>query len=80
MQDLPPNSELDACILACCKPRSLKVARIIYDSASLAGLLDCDEAYELIAQRIECLVVSGKLEAFGNLARWRHSEVRLMPE
>lgn len=79
MSKLPPNSELDAHILACCESRSLKVVRIICDATSRAGLNECDEVYDAIAQRIEQLVASGTLEGFGNLTRWRHSEVRLKP-
>jgi hypothetical protein len=36
-----------------------------------------DEDYDAIAARITALVSSGKLEAQGDLANWRHSEVRL---
>ena len=36
-----------------------------------------EEGYNLIAARIEALVSNGRLEAQGNIKRWRHSEIRM---
>ena len=41
------------------------------------GLPDEDEAYEMIAARVEALVRDGRLEAQGNTKNWRASEVCL---
>jgi hypothetical protein len=83
---------VDQTILACCKPRFLKVARVITDVAQAVGTpqplsvhLLTEEALEarmrleenFIAGRIKALVESERLEGAGDLDRWRHSEVRL---
>jgi hypothetical protein len=81
---------VDQAILMCCKPRFIKVARIITDVATalqkplpMTERLYVDEAPEeptevdFIADRIKALVEAGKLESAGNLDRWRFSEIRL---
>jgi uncharacterized protein DUF3658 len=68
--------KLDQLILARAQPQWRKVAYII---ASIGHdmSMTTDEDYDCIAARIVALVRSGKLEAQGDLAKWRHSEVRL---
>jgi uncharacterized protein DUF3658 len=67
---------VDQAILACCKPRFLKVARILTDvAAALKEPPDVD--YDFIAGRIKALVKAEKLESQGNLDRWGFSEIRL---
>jgi uncharacterized protein DUF3658 len=63
-------------ILARAQPQWRKVAYII---ASIGHDMNMttDEDYDGIATRIAALVKSGKLEVQGDLAKWRHSEVRL---
>ena len=83
---------VDQTILACCKPRFLKVARVIVDAATALKLpkplterLFIDEAPEkpmgtdvdFIADRIKALVKAKKLESAGNLDGWGSSEIRL---
>ena len=84
----------DQTILACCKPRFLKVARIILDVATALKvhipmeriLIDVPETFEkptgldvdFIADRIKALVKAKRLEAAGNLDLWRYSEIRLI--
>jgi hypothetical protein len=70
-----PN-ELDRWILARAQVQWRKVAYII---ASVGHEVNAttDAEYEAIAGRIAALVRIGRLEAQGDLARWRHSEVRL---
>jgi hypothetical protein len=84
---------VDQTILASCKPRFMKVARIIHDVAKalnvplpmLGIFVDLPETHEeptgrdvdFIADRIKALVKAKKLEAEGNLDRWRYSEIRL---
>ena len=67
---------IDQTILACCKPRFLKVARIIGDVA-VALKVPIDSEKDFIADRIKELVKAQKLELQGNLERWRFSEIRL---
>jgi hypothetical protein len=80
----------DQAILTCCKPRFLKVARIITDVTKalqmplpMAERLYVDDASEeptevdFIAARIKALVKAGILESAGDLDRWRFSEIRL---
>jgi hypothetical protein len=68
--------ELDLLILARAQPQWRKVAYVI---ASIGHDLNTttDEEYTALAARIVALVKAGKLEAQGDLAKWRNSEVRL---
>lgn len=52
----------------------LKVARII---GRVSDRVPNGPHFEEIAARIQALVDQGKLEAKGDLSRWRYSEVRL---
>jgi hypothetical protein len=84
---------VDQTILACCKPRFLKVARIIGDVVKTLerpqplGLTEEEFAArgararmveDFIVGRIKALVETARLEGAGDLDRPRHSEVRLM--
>ena len=69
-------NDIDHVVLSLAKDRWRKVAMIIAQSEALLGEMterDCN----VVAERIEALVAAGKLEAQGNLKRWRWSEVRL---
>jgi hypothetical protein len=83
---------VDQTILACCQAQFLKVARIIVDVTTalkvpkaMVERLFIDEALEkpmgtevdFIADRINALVMAGRLESQGNLDRRRFSEIRL---
>jgi hypothetical protein len=84
---------IDETILAYCKPRFLKVARVILDVATALKVpipmerifIDVPETFEkpigldvdFIADRIKALVKAKRLEAAGNLDLWRYSEIRL---
>lgn len=52
----------------------LKVARVI---GRVSDRVPNGPHFEEIAARIQALVNEGKLEAQGDLSRWRYSEVRL---
>lgn len=52
----------------------LKVARII---GRVSDRVPNGPHFEEVAARIQALVDQGKLEAKGDLSRWRYSEVRL---
>ena len=69
---------VDQAILACCKPRFLKVARILTDVAVAIALKEPRDAdYSFIADRIKALVKAKKLQSKGNLDRWGFSEICL---
>jgi hypothetical protein len=74
-----PNSdqELDRIIISLTSVRWQKVAMVIGKALIQTGSNHGEAAAEQIASRIELLVLSGHLEGNGNLAHWRHSEVRL---
>ena len=68
---------IDEAILNAAGDRWTKVAMVIAKAAqAIDGHLPDDERAEVFAQRIETLVVDGRLTAQGNLSNWRHSEVR----
>lgn len=54
-----------------------KAALVIVLMSKRVGRAPDDELGHEIAARIVALVHAGRLEAQGNLARWRYSEVRL---
>jgi hypothetical protein len=83
---------VDQTILASCKPRFLKVARVIGDVVKVLeppqplGLTEealvalgarARMVEDFIVGRIKALVETGRLEGAGDLDRPRHSEVRL---
>ena len=72
------NQQIDEAILRVVAVRQQKVAMIISKAADLlpSHFREGDEGYELIASRIEALVHEGQLVAYGNLQRWRYSEVK----
>jgi Protein of unknown function len=64
----------DAMILSAASARWQKAARIItVVSDRVADGLH----FDAVAERIHALVDEGKLEAKGDISRWRYSEVRL---
>jgi hypothetical protein len=67
------NETLDALILSFARERWLKVARIIGQVSERTGE---ETKLDAIAIRIRALVDDGRLEAKGDLSRWRYSEVR----
>lgn len=72
----PPCDVVDALILSFARPQWRKVAMIISQVARESGR-DRDADCENVAERIRVLVEAGRLEAQGDLSKWRHSEVRL---
>lgn len=73
------DSEIDGAVMASVGPRWDKVAMVVILAAeklygkSAAG----DDEHKIIGARIEILVENGRLEAQGDIARWRFSEIRL---
>jgi hypothetical protein len=71
------EQELDQIILSSASAGWQKTAMLIVRSLDRMKGEDTMTDFETIAARIEALVRSGRLEAAGNLAKWRYSEVRL---
>lgn len=72
-------SEIDDAVLAAVDVHWRKVAMVIARAAEglQLGLPNADEGYRTIARRIEALVSAGRLTSQGDIAKWRHSEIRL---
>jgi hypothetical protein len=68
------SNTLDALILSSVNGRWQKVAKIIRVVSERAA---DGTNFDAIAARIRALVDDGKLQAEGDLSRWRHSEIRL---
>jgi hypothetical protein len=70
------DQKIDRAILDAAGTQFLKVARIIADVSEEFGRMD-EKFLERIPARIGRLVSERQLEAIGDIARWRHSEIRL---
>jgi hypothetical protein len=75
------NDAMDQAILSllsATEGRWRKVAMVISTvrNGMASDLLEGDERYDLVAQRIEALVGDGRLMAQGDIKKWRFSEVR----
>jgi hypothetical protein len=73
-------SDLDQVILSFCNERLQKVARIAaktYEVLENRGIEITAATADAFDECLAALVGSGKLEAKGDIHRWRHSEVRL---
>jgi hypothetical protein len=69
---------IDEVILSIGEAPWRKVAFVIIKVAEIMGsdLPEGDAGYELVANRIENLVRSGRLSVQGDIEKWRHSEIR----
>src|SRR5882672_10070721 len=67
------DSQIDDAVLSSIEPRWQKVAMVIGRAAKIlyGDLPDGDDAYEMIARRIEFLVEEGRLQSQGDISRWR---------
>jgi Protein of unknown function len=77
---LPPGTSvtnLDAAIFAAMDTRWLKVARVITHATRQCDAQGISVDFDVIGARIQALANAGQIEGQGNLAMWRHSEVRL---
>jgi hypothetical protein len=74
-----PVSDIDAAILATVAPSWRKVAFIVGRACQRIGgeFAERDDAYEMIASRIQALVREGRLTSQGDVTKWRYSEIRL---
>lgn len=75
-----PDSELDELLLSFCDPYCRKVAQIAgntLNAIEVRGIsLDGTSAGQ-IDTRLAALIGAGRLEAKGDIKRWRYREVRL---
>ena len=71
-----PNDAIDALLLSTATGEWQKTALLISKVFEDPAFKGVDGLAAQIAARIQALVESGKLEAKGNLRRWRDSEVR----
>ena len=66
------DKDIDSAIFTALGLNRYKVARVIGDVVSTTGTEN-----EHVAKRIAVLVSANKLQAFGNIDDWRHSEISL---
>lgn len=70
-------SVIDEAILVSCRPRSLKVARVVMDAIRRTDRSTGSAVVSLYLRRLIALAQAGKLEVFGDARRPRVSEVAL---
>jgi hypothetical protein len=68
---------IDGLILSAATGQWRKVALIVGKVLMVCRNNAAETSEHAIADRIRALVDEGKLQAQGNLSRWRHSEVKL---
>jgi hypothetical protein len=76
------NSKIDEAILSYLSSANghwSKVAAVIAraSEAMKGDLPEGEPDYNLVARRIKALVSEGRLNAQGDIKKWRHSEVRI---
>jgi hypothetical protein len=73
------DSDIDDAILAVVKPSWRKVAFIVGRAAKHVGgeFAEKEDAYQIVARRIQALAADGRLASQGNLTKWRFSEVKI---
>jgi hypothetical protein len=71
------DQHVDGLILSFARVQWKKVAMIIAEVSVECERNAADISLDAIADRIRHMVEEAKLEAQGNLSKWRHSEVRL---
>ena len=69
------SDEIDRVILSLADERWQKVAMIVAKSEEILGEMN-DDGLNRVGDRVAALVEAGRLEAQGDVSRWRHSEVR----
>jgi hypothetical protein len=72
----PADDALDAVVLSVADAEWRKVARFIAIAVDAAKAQGLETSGQVVAQRIYALVEADRLEARGNIRRWRAGEVR----
>jgi hypothetical protein len=71
------SDDIDLLILSFAQEQWRKVAMIMSQVVNARDCRGDDADWNEVAARIRALVKDGRLEAQGDLSKWRHSEVRL---
>jgi hypothetical protein len=71
------SQDLDAVIFSKLKPHALKVAKVITDVEKAFEERGQSIGLDMISARIRWLDDVDRIESFGDVRKWRHSEVRL---
>ena len=71
------EGDVDRLILSFAQVQWRKVAMIISKVVGASGRGGDDAELHDVAERVRVLVDDGRLQARGDLSKWRHSEVRL---
>lgn len=74
------NTQLDPLIIANTRSQFRKVVVVIHDVCEACKQMPIAAEPEVVAMRIAALVREGRLEAVGDIRRWRWSEVRRATE
>ena len=72
-------SDIDRTLLPFCREHWLKVARVVIETLEAFEKRRSEIVSSAIDARMAALVRNGRLEAKGNIRKWRFSEVRLPP-
>ncbi|MDE2603859.1 MAG: hypothetical protein KGL62_16025 [Bradyrhizobium sp.] len=71
------EQDLDAVILSKLKPHALKVAKVITDVGKVFEERGHSIDYDVISARIRWLDDVDRIKSFGDVRKWRHSEIAL---
>jgi Protein of unknown function len=77
---LPANisvTDIDGILFSILKRRWQKVAMVVGDAVGRCRELGPNISAEILAARIQALAEAGRIEAVGDLRKWRFSEIRL---
>ena len=77
---LPPRvseTDIDAILFSVATRRWQKIAMIVILAAKRSQTLALATDVEIFGARVVALVEAGRIEAKGDIRKWRHSEVRL---
>ena len=79
LPDSITETDIDSAIFEALRPRLMKVARIIGDVMKSLETRKLVVSAEITGARILALAEAGRIEGAGDLQRWMHSEVKLLP-
>jgi hypothetical protein len=71
------EQDLDAVIFSKLKPHALKVAKVIIDVGKVFEERGHSIDHDVISARIRWLDDVDRIKSFGDVRKWRHSEVAL---
>ena len=71
------DSFIDELILRFTRPRQLKVARVLGDVFVECKAKGFEVSEERLEARLRALIDSKQIESFGDVSKWRFSEIRL---